>query len=95
MKSKNKKEMFLTLLNSLSDALSNAGCNDFDVENNPENYHLIELSSARNLRCKSLEEFKKHPEYEDYKPNVSKDGKTIHTSDYVILEILKSELGLK
>jgi len=89
---KNKEEAFKNLLDGLSDKLSNAGCNDFVLVNTPENFAMIEEAGARNLRCKSVEDFRKHPEYDDYKPMVV--GNEIYTQDYVILGILMKELNL-
>ena len=92
---KTKIEMFSKLIKDFSETLSNAGCNDFEVENTPELFEAFEKSAARNLRCRSVEEFKKHPEYEDYKVRVSKDGKKILTQDYTALEILKFHIMSK
>jgi hypothetical protein len=91
----NKKEMYRTLLSDYSQRLSCAGCNDFIVANTPELYNLLEESGARNLSCSSVEEFRKHPEYSDYKPRLSKDGTKIFTQDFTALEILQNELGVK
>jgi hypothetical protein len=88
-----KSEAFKELLNHFSDALSSNGCNDFKVANNTEMYALLEQQAADNLSCKSIEEFRAHPEYEDYKPNISADKKYIYTSDYVILAIIRKDLG--
>jgi len=75
-----------------SNVLSNAGCNDMQVENNPEMYAMLEQAAADNLGL-SLEAFKASPDYEDYKPMVSSDGKKIYTSDYTILAIIRKEMG--
>lgn len=88
-----KSEAFSEILNQFSRVLSNAGCNDFPVENNPEMYALLEQAAADNLNCASVEEFRKHPEYQDYKPVVSKDGKEIYASDYTILAMIRKEIG--
>lgn len=90
---KSKKAMFKALLSDLSSKQSRSGCNDFTVANTPKMYKLFEESAARNLRCASVEEFRKHPQYKDYKPNVSKDGKEILTQDFIALEIMRNELG--
>jgi hypothetical protein len=90
----NKKEMYKALLDDLSERQSNAGCNDFVVANTPELFQAFEESGARNLRCKSVEEFRKHKDYEDYKPQISKDGKKILTSDFTALEILRHDFGV-
>ena len=88
-----KSEAFKELLNQFSDALSSNGCNDFKVANNHEMYALLEQQAADNLHCKTIEEFHAHPEYQDYKPNISGDKKYIYTSDYVILAMIRKELG--
>lgn len=91
---KTKKEAFKELLSQFSDVLSNNGCNDFAVANTPEMYLALEEEGAANLRM-SLESFRKSPDYEDYKPSVSEDGKTIYTQDFTILHLIELELGLK
>lgn len=91
---KTKKEAMSQLLDVLSNLLSGNGCNDFEVENNPEMFLAIEEAGATNLRM-SLESFRNCTDYEDYKPSVSANGKTIYTADYTILELIRKELGLK
>jgi hypothetical protein len=87
-----KSQAFKELLNMFSEVLSNAGCNDFVVENNPEMYAVLEQAAADNLGL-TLEGFRASPDYEDYKPSVSADGKKIYTSDYTILAIIRKEMG--
>lgn len=89
----NKKEAFREMLNILDNTLSRNGCNDFIVINNPEMFSLLEQAQADNQNM-SLEDFRNSAEYEDYKPNVSKDGKYIYTQDFVIASVFRKELGL-
>jgi len=87
-----KSQAFKELMDLFSNVLSNAGCNDFVVENNPEMYALLEQAAADNLGL-SLEGFRASPDYEDYKPSISSDGTKIYTSDYTILAIIRKEIG--
>lgn len=91
---KSKSEAYALLLDGFDDILGNRGCNDFTVENTKEMYDLIEGSAVRNLRLKSVDEFRRHPEYESYKPEISKDGKWIYTQDFTILECLRNEVDV-
>lgn len=91
--SKTKKDAYINILNQLDDLFSSNGCNDFKDANNPELFLWIEELGADNLRL-TLEEFRASSEYNDYRPNVSKDGAFIYTQDFVILAALKKELGL-
>lgn len=87
----NKKEAFRHLMEQFSDVLSNNGCNDYAVANTPELYLAVEEANADNYRL-SVEDWKKHEDY--YPPQVSGDKKTIYTQDYMILSMIRKELGL-
>lgn len=87
-----KSQAFKELLDMFSSVLSNAGCNDMEVENNPEMYEMLEQAAADNLGM-SLESFRKCEDYEDYKPMVSSCKKKIYTSDYTILAIIRKQMG--
>jgi hypothetical protein len=86
-----KKQAYRDLLETVSQALSNNGCNDFTVDNSPEMYQAIEEANAANYNI-SLEEWKKHEDY--YAPSISKDKRYIYTQDYTILAMIEKELGL-
>lgn len=88
-----KKEAFKELLNNFGDILGNSDCNDFQVANTPEMYLMLEEAAAENFAM-NLESFRESSIYEDFKPAVSEDGKIIYTLDYIILDIIKKELGL-
>jgi hypothetical protein len=90
---KTKKEAFTVLLDILDNYLSNAGCNDFTLDNNPEMYELVENAMALNFGM-TLEEFRNSKQYKDNKPIISKNGTKIYTSDFLILFALRKELGL-
>lgn len=90
---KTKKEAFKELMEQFDQSLSCNGCNDFTVANTPEMFLALEEAGAANVRM-TLESFRKSEEYEDYKPSVSEDGRTIFTTDYTILAMMKKELGL-
>lgn len=89
-----KKEAMSELLDRISDVLSHLGCNDFTVANTPEMFLAIEEAGAMNIRM-TLEEFRNCSDYDIYKPKVSKNGDYIYTHDYIILELVRKELGLK
>jgi hypothetical protein len=83
------KQIFYELFEEAEDRMSRKCCNDFQVPNTPEWFDLIEQYEMRNLRCKTIEEYRNHPDYEDYRPYVSKDGKEINTMDWIVLGCLK------
>lgn len=62
-----------------SDEFSNHGCNDFVLENTPENYAFIEAMEKWNVSESGGE------------PNeisISKDGKEIYTMDWYVMSYL-------
>ena len=87
----NKKEAFRRLLDGFSEVLSNNGCNDFEVANTPEMLLELEKAEAINQNM-TLEEFRTWINYDDYRPYIAKDGKSIYTTDYAILSLIESEL---
>jgi hypothetical protein len=90
---KTKKEAFTALLNILDNHLCNAGCNDFILDNNPEMYELVESAEASNINM-PIEDFRNSKFYETSKPIISEDGTKIYTSDFMMLSVMKKELGL-
>lgn len=71
-----KHEMIVLVgfLNELSDEFSNAGCNDFELPNTPENRELI-IAAEKHADC-----------YEEEWHENDKD--TISSSDTIVLEYL-------
>lgn len=61
----NEKKHFLALLQEASDALSNNGCNDYDIKDTPENRELATNVEMHQFDCKTIEEWKAHKEYSD------------------------------
>lgn len=88
---KNKKEAYKELLNMLSNELSNAGCNDFEMQDTPENRQFIDEITAYGLGYKSVEDYKNSDEF--YEKTTSSRG-TIYTSDFMILAQMRKELDL-
>ena len=86
---KTKEQVFYELFEEASEKLSNRGCNDYEVPNTPEFYDMLMQFGMRNLNCKTIEEFKAHKDYEDYKPRVSEDQKQIDAMDFEILGCFK------
>ena len=89
-----RKEAFKEMCEQFSQALSNNGCNDYQVANTPEMFLALEEAGAMNLNM-TLEAFRASAEYEDYKPNVSPDKRKIYCQDYSILALMEKELGLR
>lgn len=85
------KKAFADLLDNFGELLSNNGCNDFTVDNTPEMYNAIERANAADYNL-TLEQWLISPDY--FPPSLSKDKTKIYTSDYVILAMMKKELGL-
>lgn len=72
-----EKAILLKFLDDLSDHMSNAGCNDLDLENTPENYELV---AAAEKYCAEQNQEKPLP------PLFYKDK--ICTTDFIILSYL-------
>lgn len=61
------------LLNMADDEFGNHGCNDYELDNTPENYNLVKDALEWN------------GDSEDREPTISPDGKTIYTQDYFLM----------
>lgn len=72
-----EKAMLLKFLDNLSDHMGNAGCNDLDLENTPDNYELV---AAAEKYC--AEQNKEEPR----PPHVYKNK--ICTTDFIVLSYL-------
>ena len=81
-------EQFVALAKSCSDQMGNAGCNDWEMENTPENRELIELAEASNFGM-TLEEYRESDEYSE--PRVMSNGKLI-TCDFSIFDLFVNEV---
>ena len=76
----NEKRVLLEFIDQLSDYQSNAGCNDFELENTDENWDLV--VKAEDWNGIVGEEAQERPD----------KGEKIYTMDCVILGYLKSLL---
>jgi hypothetical protein len=77
-----EKAALKRLLDDYGERLGNAGCNDFDVPNTPENLAMVAAA-----------QYDPANHTEDNEPNV--DGDRIYTTDFVILDHLVKRLGLE
>jgi len=77
---------FLRLAEQASDQMGNAGCNDYEIENTPENRELIDLAAASNCRM-TLEEYRASGEYSEH--HVYSGNKLI-TTDFSIFGLFVS-----
>lgn len=85
-------EAFYELFKAASERIASRSCNDYEITNTPEFYDMIEQYAMRNLNCKTKEEYLAHPDYNDYKVTVSKNGKVIYVMDWIILDCLENVL---
>lgn len=77
---------FLILAEWASDEMGNSSCNDYEMEDTPENRELIDMASAMNFGM-TLEEYRtsdKHVEHHVY------PGNKLITNDYSIFELFVS-----
>jgi len=99
IKKKNKEihmeQIFYDLMKYAEERIGDRGCNDYEIPNTPEAYRMIEEYQMRNLGCKTIEEYKIHPEYEDYKPQVNKKGDKIFIMDWQVFQCLIYKLEEK
>lgn len=89
--------MLNRFMGELSDHFGNAGCNDYILENNPENRELVKDAIQNSDMSKEdqedfLEELKKYEEMDIFgKPAQEK----IYTTDFLVFEYLVKKAGFK
>lgn len=92
---KSEKKAVSYLMNILDDALGNAGCNDMELENTPENRELVKNAIIAGYSKKeAVEELKEFMLYYQVDLFDNPIKKTIITGDYLIFSFLKKKLGL-
>jgi hypothetical protein len=85
--SSTEKESLLGFLDQLRDCMSNAGCNDFEVENTPENVAMLERAIRHSHSDKDADETVERLHW-----RAAKGGQKLHTTDFVLLGYLRSKL---
>ena len=89
---KTKQDVFTDIFTLMTTDGMGHGCTDYEIPNTPELFQMLEEFGMRNLNLTTLEEFRAHPEYEDYKPYVIDDGLNIHTQTWIVAKCLQYEL---
>jgi hypothetical protein len=64
------------LLDMANDEFSNHGCNDYELENTPENLAIVTAMEKWNTENSGEE---------PYAPNISNDGTKIYTQDWYLM----------
>lgn len=82
---------FLKMSEMISQHMGNAGCNDFLVEDTPDNRYIRDLAGARNF-SKSLEDYYKTKEYGwDAEEDIAREeGEKICLADFVVFDLFAS-----
>lgn len=78
-----EKEILLEFLGELSNRFSYDGCNDYELENTPENYEIVRQAEESQGIYNDLGYIG-----EDRKPDVSKNLKKIYADNGAILDYL-------
>ena len=82
-----EKELLFSYLRDYSDRLGNDGCNDELLPATQEAHDLILAAEMANSHCKTLEEWKNHPDYYETKSNTK-----YCTNNFLILDYLTNKL---
>ena len=77
---------FLILAEWASDKMGDAGCNDYEMEDTPDNRELIDMVLAKNLKM-TLEEYRSSDKYVEHHVY---PGNKLLTNDYSIFELFVS-----
>lgn len=64
------------LLDMASEEFSNHGCNDFEIDNTPENMELLRMAHEWNVKGDASQPFD---------PMITNDGTTIYVMDYFLM----------
>jgi len=78
----------LEFLDQLSEHMGNAGCNDFEMENTPENVKLLkDIIKQGYERPKDVKE-----ELEQLEEDLAENLETLMTADFMVFDYLRSKV---
>jgi ribosomal protein S4 len=85
---KTEKKVLLDFLDKLSEDQSNAGCNDWEIKNTPENVELVK--NVIKYAYQSKKDQKEELEYLD--EQIKEKFDTIYSTDMIVLDYLIDKL---